>query len=98
MSACLRYHIGACSGPCIGRISSAEYENKVKRATYVLKGNIRELIESMEMEMKDLAAKQQFEQAMILRNEVSALENLKEKQNMERQKKHNEDVLLYYQE
>jgi len=95
MSACLRYHIGACSGPCIGRISSAEYENKVKRATYVLKGNIRELIESMEMEMKDLAAKQQFEQAMILRNEVSALENLNEKQNMERQKKHNEDVLNY---
>ena len=45
--------------------------------------------------MKDLAAKQQFEQAMILRNEISALENLNEKQNMERQKKHNEDILNY---
>ncbi len=95
MRACLRYHIGACSGPCIGRISLEEYEDKVKRAAYVLKGNIRELIESMEKEMKDLAAKQQFEQAMILRNEVSALENLNEKQNMERQKKHDEDVLNY---
>lgn len=93
--ACLRYHIGACSGPCIGKISSEEYEDKVKRAVYVLKGNISELIESMEKEMKDLAAEQQFEQAMILRNEVSALENLNEKQNMERQKKYNEDVLNY---
>ena len=93
--ACLRYHIGACSGPCIGAVSAEEYGEKVKRATSVLKGNIRELIESMETEMRELAAKQQFEQAMALRDEIAALENLQEKQNMERQKKHNEDILNY---
>ena len=45
--------------------------------------------------MREQAAKQQFEQAMALRDEIAALENLQEKQNMERQKKHNEDILNY---
>ncbi len=31
--ACLRYHIGACSGPCIGKISLEEYGEKVKKAS-----------------------------------------------------------------
>ncbi|MCO5383326.1 MAG: UvrB/UvrC motif-containing protein [Methanosarcina barkeri] len=84
--ACLRYHIAACSGPCIGAVSTQEYGEKVKRAISVLKGNIRELIESIEKDMRELAAKQQFEQAMALRDEIAALENLQEKQNMERQK------------
>ncbi len=93
--ACLRYHIGVCSGPCIGNIPVEEYGEKVKRAASVLKGNIRELIESLESEMKELAAKQQFELAMELRDEIAALEFLQEKQNVERQKKHDEDILNY---
>ncbi len=36
--------------------------------------------------MKEMAAKQMFEQAMELRDEIAALEYLQEKQNMERQK------------
>ncbi len=93
--ACLRYHIGVCSGPCIGKISPEDYGENVNKASSVLKGNIKELIESMETEMREHAVKQQFEQAMALRDEISALENLQEKQNMERQKKHNEDILNY---
>ncbi|AKB24732.1 Excinuclease ABC subunit C [Methanosarcina sp. MTP4] len=93
--ACLRYHMGVCSGPCIGNIPEEDYREKVKRAASVLKGNIRELMESLETEMKELAAKQQFELAMELRDEIAALEFLQEKQNVERQKKHDEDILNY---
>ncbi|WP_440955196.1 excinuclease ABC subunit UvrC [Methanosarcina sp. Mfa9] len=93
--ACLRYHMGVCSGPCIGNISVEDYREKVKRAASVLKGNIRELMESLETEMRELAAKQQFELAMELRDEIAALEFLQEKQNVERQKKHDEDILNY---
>ena len=74
--ACLRYHMAACSGPCIGAISLEDYAEKVKKASSVLKGNIRELIESMEKEMRELASRQQFEQAMALRDEIAALEYL----------------------
>ncbi|HSD57621.1 MAG TPA: UvrB/UvrC motif-containing protein, partial [Methanotrichaceae archaeon] len=84
--ACLRYHLNACSGPCIGKVTEAEYREKVKRAESALKGNISELMDSMKKEMTELSARQQFEQAMELRDEISALEYLLERQNVERKK------------
>jgi len=35
--ACLRYHLGHCSGPCIGKISEADYQKRAKRAETALK-------------------------------------------------------------
>jgi excinuclease ABC subunit C len=93
--ACLRYHLNACSGPCIGRITEAEYREKVKRAESALKGNIIELIDSMKKEMTELSARQQFEQAMELRDEIAALEYLLERQNVDKKKKFDQDVLSY---
>lgn len=93
--ACLRYHMGVCSGPCTGEISKEEYAERVNKAVSVLKGNIAELIETLKQEMAGFAAKQQFEQALKLRDEIAALENLREKQNVERQKKQDEDILNY---
>ena len=93
--ACLRYHMNACSGPCIGRITATDYGERVKRAHSVLKGNIDALIGSMKEEMGEFSGKQQFEQALELRDEISALECLQEKQNVERKKKFDEDILSY---
>jgi excinuclease ABC subunit C len=93
--ACLRYHMGACSGPCIGKVTEADYRERVNRAESVLKGDISELIATMKEEMKEHSSKQQFEQAIELRDEISAMEYLLEKQNVERQKKFDEDVLSY---
>jgi excinuclease ABC subunit C len=93
--ACLRYHMDVCSGPCIGKITVPEYHERVKRAESVLKGNISELIESMREEMQEHAKNQKFEQALELRDEISALENLREKQAVERKRKLDEDILNY---
>ena len=93
--ACLRYHMGACSGPCIGRIAEVDYREKVMRAQWVLKGNIGQLMESMRGEMKEASSKQQFEKALELRDEISALEYLQEKQSVERQRKYDQDILNY---
>ncbi len=93
--ACLRYHMGACSGPCIGRIAEVDYREKVMKAQWVLKGNIGQLLESMRGVMKEASSKQQFEKALELRDEISALEYLQEKQNVERQRKYDQDILNY---
>ena len=34
--ACLRYHLGHCTGPCIGKINEADYGAKVERAKSAL--------------------------------------------------------------
>lgn len=93
--ACLRYHLGACSGPCIGKITESEYREKVRKAESALKGNISCLISSMREEMADASSRQQFERALELRDEIEALEYLLERQNVERKKMLDEDVLSY---
>jgi excinuclease ABC subunit C len=93
--ACLRYHLGACSGPCIGKITDAEYQEKVKRADAALKGNIAELIASLENEMANSAARQEYERARDLRNEIAALERLQERQSIERKRKFDQDIISW---
>ncbi len=93
--ACLRYSMGACSGPCIGEISPADYQERVARAEAVLKGKTGELIGSLKEEMTSLARKEEFERAMELRDEIRALEGLQDRQKIERQKKFDEDVLSW---
>jgi excinuclease ABC subunit C len=93
--ACLRYHLGACSGPCIGKITEVEYLEKVRRAEAALKGNIDDLIASLRKEMSDSSARQEYERAKDLRDEIVALEGLQERQNMDRKRKFDQDILSY---
>jgi len=95
---CLRFHLGHCSGPCIGKIDQADYAQRVRRAEFALKGEIGELISSLEGEMKELAGRQEFERALELRDEIAALQRLRERQSVERRRKFDQDVLSYREE
>lgn len=92
---CLRYSMGGCSGPCLGKIAPAEYRARVARAEAVLRGRTRELIGSLKEEMAALSERREFEQAMELRDEIRALESLQERQQIERDKRYDEDVLSW---
>ncbi len=93
--ACLRYHLGACSGPCIGKITQAGYLEKVRRAEAALKGNIAELITSLKNEMANSAARKEYERARELRDEIGALERLQERQSIERKRKFDQDIISW---
>ncbi|RXE55265.1 excinuclease ABC subunit C [Methanoculleus taiwanensis] len=93
--ACLRSHIGSCSAPCIGKITEEEYGERVRRAEAVLKGDIVGLIQHLRVEMAERAAGDEFEKALELRDQIAALERLTERQNVQRQKTYDEDVINY---
>ncbi|NPV62582.1 MAG: excinuclease ABC subunit C [Methanotrichaceae archaeon] len=93
--ACLRYHMGACSGPCIGQISEADYRERVKRAESVLRGRTRELLASLKEQMKEAAELLEYERALELRSQIGALERMQERQHVEQAKKHDQDILSY---
>jgi excinuclease ABC subunit C len=93
--ACLRYSLGFCSGPCIGKITEEDYRERVLRAEAVLKGKIDELIDSLRVEMREVAGKKHFERAMELRDQIAALQGLQERQKVELQRKYDQDVLSY---
>jgi excinuclease ABC subunit C len=71
---CLDQDIKACSCPCVNQISPEDYAQKLNQVLDVLRGNIKEELESLETEMKELAQKQRFEDAALRRD---MMENLK---------------------
>jgi len=92
---CIRYDIGICSAPCINRITREEYFADIKKAELILKGKTREVIKDLEKNMQKYSQKQNFEEALKVREQISSLEYLKEKQTVERQKKYDEDIINY---
>jgi excinuclease ABC subunit C len=69
--------------------------DQIKKAEYILKGNIESLISKLKDEMIIKSKNLQFEEAILIREEISAIENLKTKQNINRQKNYDEDIIAY---
>jgi len=93
--ACLRYHMGACSGPCIGRISEDEYRERVHRAEAVMGGRTEDLISSLRDQMRAASEQQEFERALELRREVEALERMCNRQHVEHSRRYDQDIIGY---
>ncbi|OIO25941.1 excinuclease ABC subunit C [Candidatus Micrarchaeota archaeon CG1_02_55_22] len=89
--ACLQYHLGYCSAPCINNTTEEEYSQNVSRAEKVLAGKTGEIAQAMESEMRAASAKQEFERAMQLRDRLSALHRIEQKQLMESRREGNDD-------
>ena len=60
---CLEYHIKNCKGPCVGKQDVAAYRKNIDQAREILKGNTRELLKILRLEMESLAAELRFEEA-----------------------------------
>ncbi len=90
---CVRYAIGLCSAPCTKKISLKEYLEDVNSARMVLKGNTRNLIKKLENNMKDASLRLDYERAMNYRDQIKAVKTLSERQNVERNKTYDEDII-----
>jgi len=93
--ACLRSHLGTCAAPCTGKISEPEYQYLVKSADYLLKGKNQDLIADLKKEMATLAEHEEYEKALIIRDRIAAIENLSQRQYVQRQKRSDEHVINY---
>ncbi len=70
---CLSYHIGQCMGPCVGEISEKKYAEIVRQMVLFLEGKKTTLLKELTGQMNELAKKESFEEAAIIRNRISAL-------------------------
>ena len=64
---CLEYHLHNCEGCCIGKQSWDEYQENIREAKEVLKGNTRELSQHLYKEMMAAAKDLRFEEANALK-------------------------------
>ncbi len=78
--ACLYYHLKLCSAPCIDAIDRAEYRRQVDRAVDVLRGKTTLVRSEVEEEMRKAAAREEFERAAMLRDALSGLGALRDRQ------------------
>ncbi|MFW6075799.1 MAG: excinuclease ABC subunit UvrC [Chloroflexota bacterium] len=94
---CLYFHIGRCLGPCIGAADHDEYMRAVEGVELFLTGRADELIPRMREEMEEAAENLEFERAAKLRDELSAIEHVLERQNIVSARGADSDVLAIAQ-
>ena len=79
---CLLFHIEKCSGPCVGEVSKDDYSLHVQRLTKFLNGDNQEVVDLLEKEMLELSDRQEFERAAKIRDRLTAISHVLEKQVM----------------
>ncbi len=75
---CFNHHIGLCPGVCTGEISKEEYRRIVRHIALLFQGKKKELIKTLEKEMKRAAAWEDFEEAARLRSQMFALNHIQD--------------------
>lgn len=78
--ACLYYHIGRCSAPCINKISKEEYGKYIRACEDFLSGDDASLIKQVEKEMYDASKRLDFETAAKKRDILEALKGVQSNQ------------------
>ena len=77
---CFDYHLGLCSAPCVNKISKKDYMLDVKSAKAFLSGDAGKVIYQLYDRIEEYMKKMLFEKAAVVRDQISALENLIKKQ------------------
>jgi len=77
---CLNYHIGRSVAPCIGAVTKEEYDRIIADVIAFLEGRVDGLIRERDAAMRGAAAAMDFERAAKLRDEVSALQHVRDRQ------------------
>jgi excinuclease ABC subunit C len=79
--ACLQYYIHRCLGPCVEELTTPElYKQAVRDAQLFLEGRQSELERSLTARMHAAAEAEQYEAAARLRDQLSTVHQLQEKQ------------------
>ena len=72
---CLEYHLHNCGAPCIDKQSYEDYQEAIRQAREILKGNTREVQNLLKQQMQKYAEELRFEEAEICKQRYTALDN-----------------------
>ncbi len=92
---CLNYQIKRCVAPCVGYISPEEYKKIAEQACQFLEGKAEGLLAELERQMKQAAARLEFERAAFYRDRIFAIKRTLERQAMVSADFANRDVVAY---
>ncbi|MBQ1546654.1 MAG: excinuclease ABC subunit UvrC [Clostridia bacterium] len=93
---CLNYHIEQCCGLCRGKISAEEYGKTVKEAVDFLKKGTSLSVKELEREMNEAADNLEFERAAKIRDRITAVKRMSDKQKVVAAKVKEQDVIALF--
>ncbi|MEA3190068.1 MAG: excinuclease subunit [Thermoplasmata archaeon] len=89
---CLYYDIGKCVAPCIDACTDHEYDLLVAEVRDLLEGRSGHLVGRVQARMEAAAEAQRFEEAARLRDQLSGLRNVLDRQHMVADRLEDRDV------
>jgi excinuclease ABC subunit C len=93
--ACLNYHIGLCTAPCIGNVTNEQYATQVEQARFFLKGNYEETSAALIENMKAASEEMNYERALELRNQIASIKILSERQIVDIERRFDQDLMAF---
>ena len=79
---CLEYHIKRCLAPCTGKVDAQEYATMIRSVCFFLEGRSEAVEKDLEQGMQAAAEDFAFERAARLRDQLTAVRKIREKQNI----------------
>ncbi len=95
---CLQYQIKRCLAPCVYDVDTTYYNEMVRSVTLFLEGRHDELTGEITDHMRSAARKMEFERAAIYRDQLKALDAVREQQRVVAIKDVDQDILGLYRE
>jgi excinuclease ABC subunit C len=96
---CLQYHIHRCLGPCVeGLTTEEEYSRAVRQVKLLLDGRHTTLAAELREQIEACAAEMHYERAGALRDVLTTVEEIAERQKMAAASGNDADIFAYYAE
>lgn len=93
---CLNYHIKQCCGLCRGKISEKEYNETIDEAVAFLKKGTSLSVKELEREMNEAAENLEFERAARIRDRITAVKRMSDKQKVVAARVREQDVIALF--
>ncbi len=90
---CLFFDIKLCSGPCIGAIDQAGYQQLIQDLCAFLDGHTDPIVSRLQGDMAAAAEDLNFERAAVIRDQLNSIERVVEKQKVISSDQSDSDVL-----
>jgi excinuclease ABC subunit C len=90
---CLYYHLQQCTAPCIAAVDRATYMRAIDGAAMFLNGQAEEILASLDEEMAQASDAWNFERAAELRDRISAINHVIERQKIVSPNQDNADLI-----
>ena len=90
---CLLFHIEQCAGPCVGEITSEDYEGLVRKLIRFLEGDTEDVVKELNARMREASNATEFELAARLRDRLSSVERAIEKRQIAGTRNEDFDVI-----